>query len=105
MSGGSEGNGVKEQGGGGWPDGLTIRWKGCPGCGNKDSLFDEVTAGEGAVKPPGTTKLFTLPMPYQTLLQDKVITAFLDICGKCGAVYCRGILKGPVESRVVPGRN
>ena len=98
-------NGAKEEGGKGWPDGVTIKWKGCPQCGNKDSLFDEVTAGEGAVKPAGTTKLFTMPMPYQTLLQEKVITAFLDICGKCGVVYCRGILKQAVERQIGVGRN
>ena len=89
-----------------WPDGVTIKWKASPCCGEKSSFFDNVTLGEPVVAPQGTTKLFLFPMPYDTLLGQKQITAMVDICPKCGTMYCRGILKQTVipEARMDIGR-
>ena len=92
----------------GWPDGVTIKYKQCPGCGERGAFFDAVTKGEPVVVPKGTTKLFMFQMPYDTLLGPKQITAMMDICPKCGAMYCRGILKQSVipEARLSDqGRN
>ena len=77
----------------GWPDGITIRWKACPACGCVESFYDAITKGEATVQPMGSTMLFLLSMPYQTLLQPKEIVAFIDICPRCGTVFARGIAK------------
>lgn len=82
-----------------YPDGITVPWQQCPACGCTETFFDHVTAGELTLDGPKVVRLFLLPMTYQTALQTKQMIAMVDICPKCGTVYCRGFSKVAMQNK------